>query len=79
MTGVYHVEMSGYVAPGNDKQITILEDYVNQPLTNFLKVRATSDLAIFWRLQILPPPYIQFSNDITSNYTIFYFNPNRTY
>jgi leucyl aminopeptidase len=38
VTGVYHVEMSGYVAPGNEKQITILEDYVNKPLTNFLKV-----------------------------------------
>jgi hypothetical protein len=40
------VEMSGYVAPGNEKQITILEDYVNKPLTNFLKVRAKSDLAM---------------------------------
>lgn len=39
------MEMSGYVAPGNEKQITILEDYVNKPLTNFLKVRAKSDLA----------------------------------
>jgi len=46
VAGVYHVEMSGYVAPGNEKQITILEDYVSRPLTNFLKVSVDLELPL---------------------------------
>jgi hypothetical protein len=40
--GVFQADMTAYVAPGKPQKINIIADYVNEDLTDFLKV-STAD------------------------------------